>query len=178
MVILNLPTTEETKDSHENYTYLITAITQSQKSAPPKVPGSRNSQPSSRVTKLVGRNSVRSLQHHMSRNLDRLNKRTMRSPFFFPPPPEDEEMEDSAMIRGDSYGMRGALPLVRINEFSSTIKITVFMTSRYLDIIREKYPLPQGPKKQPKLGIIKRSPKKQSPLKWRKVKPGFILLFF
>lgn len=34
----------------------------------------------------------------------------MRSPFFPPPPPEDEEMEDSAMIKGDSYGMRGALP--------------------------------------------------------------------
>lgn len=107
MVILKRPTDEEAGSGYENFAYPITAAPQ--KSASLKLPGPRNFQQTLRVTKPAGKNSERSVSHQAFKNLDRLNERTARSPSLSPPPPEDEEIEDSATVRGNSYGMRGAL---------------------------------------------------------------------
>ena len=109
VVILKRPTEEEIEKDPKNYLYPITTVTRSQNSAPPKVPRTRNSQPTSRVTKPVERNLEKSVTNKALRNLDQLNERTNRSSSLFPPPPEDKEIEDSATIRGDNYKMRGTL---------------------------------------------------------------------
>ena len=105
VVILKRPTAEKADHDSENHVYPITAATRSQK----KNLEAKKFQPTSRVTKPAGRNSEKSLGNQTSKNLNRLSERTIRSPSLSPPPPEDDEMEDSVTIRGDSYGMRGAL---------------------------------------------------------------------
>ena len=112
VVILKRPVVEEADNSLEYYhTYPITALTRSHKSVPTKVSEPKNSWPTSRVTKPAARNVERPLAQQASRNLERLNERTAWTPSPSPPPPEDEEINDTATIRGDSYSMRGALPL-------------------------------------------------------------------
>lgn len=105
VVILKRPMIEEADDDSEIYTYPVTAATRSRK----RNLEAKKFHPTSRVTKPAGRNLERSLAHQESRNQDRLNNRTTRSPSLSPPPPGDDDMEDSATVIGDKYGMSGAL---------------------------------------------------------------------
>lgn len=105
VVILKRPTVEEAESDHESHTYPVTAATRSQK----KNLEAKKFQPTSRITKPAGRNSERPIANQVLRNQNRLNNRTMPSLSLSPPPSEDEEMEDSVTVRGNSYGMRGAL---------------------------------------------------------------------
>lgn len=95
----------KTKDNSKSYTYPVTAATQSQK----KNLEAKKFQPISRITKLVGRNSEKSLAYQASKNQDQLNNRTTWSLFFFSPPSEHKEIEDSTIIKSNSYGIRGVL---------------------------------------------------------------------
>lgn len=105
VVILKRPMIEEADDDSEIYTYPVTAATRSQK----RNLEAKKFQPTSRVTKPAGRNLERSLAHQESRNQDGLNNRTTRPPSLSPPRPGDDDMEDSATVIGDKYGMSGVL---------------------------------------------------------------------
>ena len=105
VVILKRPTIEEAEDNVEHYIYPVTTGTRSQK----KNLEAKKFQPTSRITKAVGRNLERTLTNQASKNQDLLNNRNTRSTSLSPPPLEDEEMEDSVTVRGESHVMRGAL---------------------------------------------------------------------
>ena len=105
VVILKGPTIEETEDNVEDSIYLITAAIQRQK----KNLEAKAFQPTSRITKAVGRNLERILTNQALKNQDQLNNRNTQSPSLSPSPSKNDEMEDSVTVMGDSHIMRGEL---------------------------------------------------------------------
>lgn len=105
VVILKRQIIEEAEDNTEDYIYPVPAAIWSQK----RNIKAKKFQLTSRVIKAVGRDSEKTVTNQISKNQDQLDNRNIRSTFLFPLPFEDEEIEDSATIKGDSYGMRGAL---------------------------------------------------------------------
>lgn len=84
---------------------------ESHKSAPTQVSRPQDFWPTLRLTRLAVRSIEKPLVQQASQNLKRLSEKTARSSSLSPPAPEDDEMEDSIIIRADSYGMKGTLYL-------------------------------------------------------------------
>ena len=164
VVILKRPTEEEAGSGYENFAYPITAAPQ--KSAPPGVPRPRNFKQTLRVTKPAWKNSEKSVAHQAFKNLDQLNESTVRSPSLSPPSPEDEEVEDSATVRGNNYGMRGALNFGQDKQVQFEDQddgVDDWLTPRHY------HHLPQGAKTQDDWAVKK----EPIPIKMAEGKDGF-----
>ncbi len=169
IVILKRPTIEEAEDNAKDYIYLVTAATRSQK----KNLEAKKFQPTSRITKVVGRNLERTLTNQVSKNQDRLNNRNTRSPFLSPPYSEDEEMEDSVTVKGDSHVMRGELHPGKEKQVqfeNQDDKVHDRPTSRYY---QRKTPTPLHPQEIAKMKADQLVAKENIPIRMAEGKNRF-----
>lgn len=75
-----------------------------------KVSKLKNFLPTLQVIKPVRRNSRSLLANQTLKNLDRFNKRAMRSSSFFLSPLKDNNIEDTVTIISNKYKIKSALP--------------------------------------------------------------------